>query len=242
MFNQDLESSLESILSNNQIIVTESLTTPSRPGKKPRPVWIVTGNISGLETFFRENGGRKFRGNWSFIENPSNMIAEELSQNGRKSFAEEFENTIARKKAKAERYEGYSENATKRAETQFERAQKIGAMIPMGQPILVGHYSEKKHRRDIARIDSGMRSGVEESKKAEHFDWKSNSLKDRASQMHSRSYVGNRIDELTAEINSLTRMGRVDGPCMCVAKEKIEFFKAQLLKMVDRTERSQSIA
>jgi hypothetical protein len=26
-------------------------------------------------------------------------------------------------------------------------------MIPMGQPILVGHHSEKRHRRNLARVD-----------------------------------------------------------------------------------------
>lgn len=31
----------------------------------------------------------------------------------------------------------------------------------MGQPILVGHHSERRHRRDIAKIDSSMRKGIE---------------------------------------------------------------------------------
>src|SRR5436305_853670 len=31
----------------------------------------------------------------------------------------------------------------------------------MGQPILVGHHSEKRHRRDIAKIDNGMRKTIE---------------------------------------------------------------------------------
>jgi hypothetical protein len=32
-------------------------------------------------------------------------------------------------------------------------------MIPMGQPILVGHHSEGRHRRDLRRIDDGYRKG-----------------------------------------------------------------------------------
>jgi hypothetical protein len=34
-------------------------------------------------------------------------------------------------------------------------------MIPFGQPILVGHHSEGRARRDQGRIESGMRAGVE---------------------------------------------------------------------------------
>lgn len=36
-----------------------------------------------------------------------------------------------------------------------ERARSIADMIPMGQPILVGHHSQRRHERDIARITSG---------------------------------------------------------------------------------------
>ena len=32
------------------------------------------------------------------------------------------------------------------------RASAIAAMIPFGQPILVGHHSERRHRRDASRI------------------------------------------------------------------------------------------
>lgn len=39
----------------------------------------------------------------------------------------------------------------------------------MGQPILVGHHSERRHRRDIKRIDQAMGKAVEEQKKAEYY-------------------------------------------------------------------------
>jgi hypothetical protein len=39
-------------------------------------------------------------------------------------------------------------------------------MIPFGQPILVGHHSEGRHRRDIGRIDGAMRRGCESADKA----------------------------------------------------------------------------
>lgn len=40
-------------------------------------------------------------------------------------------------------------------------------MIPAGQPVLVGHHSEGRHRRDLARADNHRRVGMELSERAE---------------------------------------------------------------------------
>jgi hypothetical protein len=87
---------------------------------------------------------------------------------------EEYE---AKKAARIERLRARSERATRAANAAISRSREIGSHIPMGQPILVGHHSEKRHRRDIARIDAGMRKGfalAEEAKalarRAEHAE------------------------------------------------------------------------
>jgi hypothetical protein len=54
------------------------------------------------------------------------------------------------------------------AERRFDAAHKIAHNIPFGQPVLVGHHSERHHRRDLARIDSNMSRGVEDHKMAQH--------------------------------------------------------------------------
>ena len=73
---------------------------------------------------------------------------------------------IQRRLAKAERFAGYAANANKSSAQAFGTANAIADMIPMGQPILVGHHSERGHRRDIARIDSNMRKGIDDGKDA----------------------------------------------------------------------------
>jgi hypothetical protein len=40
------------------------------------------------------------------------------------------------------------------ASSAFAAEQRISSVIPLGQPVLVGHHSERRHRRDIARIQS----------------------------------------------------------------------------------------
>jgi len=76
----------------------------------------------------------------------------------------------AKKDARIARYEKYSENAQARSNEAYERQQAIGSHIPMGQPILVGHHSERGARRDQARMHNLMDRSVEEQKKAEHWE------------------------------------------------------------------------
>jgi hypothetical protein len=42
-------------------------------------------------------------------------------------------------------------------------------MIPLGQPILIGHHSEKRHRKDLTRIDEHLAKAKEHHDKAEYF-------------------------------------------------------------------------
>ena len=74
-----------------------------------------------------------------------------------------------RQEEKKERYLDLAERADREAQAQRRRSDQIADMIPMGQPILVGHHSEKRHRRDLDRIHSGMRKSIEATEKAEHY-------------------------------------------------------------------------
>jgi hypothetical protein len=66
-----------------------------------------------------------------------------------------------RLEARAERLRGAAHGAFKRADMS-----EAATGIPFGQPILVGHHSEGRHRAAIARADRAMRKGVELSKAA----------------------------------------------------------------------------
>jgi len=70
-----------------------------------------------------------------------------------------------RRETRRDRLERASAAARAEAERAFGTAHRIGDAIPFGQPILVGHHSEGRHRRDIQRIDTAMRRGVEASKR-----------------------------------------------------------------------------
>ena len=44
--------------------------------------------------------------------------------------------------------------------------------IPFGQPILVGHHSEQRHRKHLKRIDAKVQKGFDASNKAEYYEGK----------------------------------------------------------------------
>lgn len=48
----------------------------------------------------------------------------------------------------------------------FANADRMADMMN-GQPILIGHHSEKRHRRDIRRMENNMRKGCELAKEAD---------------------------------------------------------------------------
>jgi hypothetical protein len=68
--------------------------------------------------------------------------------------------------ARRDRLQRGSERARREAETAHGAATRIWGAIPMGQPILVGHHSERRHRRDLARADRAMRKSVEADKRS----------------------------------------------------------------------------
>lgn len=58
----------------------------------------------------------------------------------------------------------------------FERGRQATEHIPLGQPILVGHHSEARHRRAIERSDAGMRAGIESHNMARHHESKADGI------------------------------------------------------------------
>lgn len=75
----------------------------------------------------------------------------------------------AARQAKADRYRDYAERAAGRSAAAMDREHAIADMIPAGQPLLVGHHSERHHRRDMARMDNLIRKAVEEDGKAAYW-------------------------------------------------------------------------
>jgi DNA repair exonuclease SbcCD ATPase subunit len=84
--------------------------------------------------------------------------------------------TRERRERRAARRREWAESRAQKAAAAREGTDRIAGMIPMGQPILVGHHSEKRHRRDIERADNGMRRGLEHQAKAHEMSSRADNI------------------------------------------------------------------
>ena len=75
-----------------------------------------------------------------------------------------------------ERLEARAARLRREGESRIAGAKRIADVIPMGQPILVGHHSEKRHRRDIDRIHNGFSKGYGALKEADDLDRRAESV------------------------------------------------------------------
>ena len=74
-----------------------------------------------------------------------------------------------RQEYKKELYQERAEQAEQRSQAHYKRRNDLASVIPMGQPILIGHHSEKRHRKDLDKIDNEMRKSIQESEKADYY-------------------------------------------------------------------------
>lgn len=74
-----------------------------------------------------------------------------------------------RKEARIDRMEERAARAQAESAAASHAAHEIMRLIPPGQPILVGHHSERHHRRDLDKIDRNMHKSIEAGEKAAYY-------------------------------------------------------------------------
>ncbi len=81
----------------------------------------------------------------------------------------------ARQEAKRERYEELAQKNRDQAHQRHKTADQMAGVM-QGQPILIGHHSEKRHRSDINKMHNNMHKGLEHTKTAEYYDRKADGV------------------------------------------------------------------
>lgn len=121
------------------------------------------------------------------------------------SAAEQDQANRDRAAHRAERRDAQAERAQARADAGGAAADQILSNIPMGQPILVGHHSERRHRRDLARAEQGIRTAVEEGQRAESLRESADRARRAAEGQVSTVTLANRIGRNEAELRKVRR-------------------------------------
>ena len=129
---------------------------------------------------------------------------------------ERLENKVARRQE-------WAEKAAQRSTASFNHAHNLVKDIPLGQPILIGHHSERAHRRVIDRMGAAMDKGCELSNKAEMHESKAANLdamldkaifsddSDAIEAIQARIEANEASREKMKKINALYRKGDAAG-------------------------------
>ncbi len=109
-----------------------------------------------LDEEVRIDDGRSFS---AFHFRADELRAEELPARGRADYAERVER-------RRDRLENGAAKASAEAEGRFKRMHAMAGII-QGEPVKIGHHSERRHRRDLARMDRDLGKGVEAHRRSE---------------------------------------------------------------------------
>lgn len=92
-------------------------------------------------------------------------------------------NSQERAANKAEKLEGYATNAEKRSESYYEASKEGKDFLVLGEPIKIGHHSERRHRKLIERNWQRMGKSIEEGEKAKEYERRAEYWKEKANKI-----------------------------------------------------------
>lgn len=112
-------------------------------------------------------------------------------------------NCQERAKRKAEKYEQAAINADRRSNEFFQKSEKHADFLSLGEPIKVGHHSERRHRKMIEDAWNNTGKMVAEMDKAEAYRdkaeaWERHSEDINLSMPESIEYYRDRLEKATA--------------------------------------------
>ncbi len=145
--------------------------------------------------------------------------------------AERLEDRADALRAKAERRDA-------EATARLAAADAIADRIPLGQPILVGHHSERGHRADLKRIHNHMDRFVEAYGEARNAERASKAADGHMARREAPLVVARRIERLETDPRRTTAVlqgrsaaygGRIpDGEWKAQLEANVEHVEAQL--------------
>ena len=143
------------------------------------------------------------------------------------TYAERMKRKSAWLERGARHREEWSGTTEHRSNQAYEKSIEISDRMEIGQPILVGHHSEKRHWRDIQRICNATNRASEEAALAKDHAGKATTLRAMANQRDNPAFCTRRMEEAKALIRKLEREGRTDSRSHTEAQEKLAYWQAR---------------
>lgn len=110
--------------------------------------------------------------------------------------------TRERRELRAARLTEWADKREVRAEAAAEKAHDLAGMLPMGQPILVGHHSQRGHERHIRNVNRAYSQAAENAEMARSMHSKAANIT-AAAEHAIYSDDGDAIERLSTRIVTL---------------------------------------
>lgn len=118
---------------------------------------------------------------------------------------DEDKSLMERAEERADRFSDYSDKRAQDAVTARNAVSAIAENIPFGQPILVGHHSESRARKDAERIENGMRRSIKMWDTSEYWERRAAAALRHAEYKEQPAVRHRRIKKLEAELRKQER-------------------------------------
>ncbi|MFI9772093.1 DUF3560 domain-containing protein [Streptomyces sp. NPDC052415] len=121
------------------------------------------------------------------------------------SFAEREAARVDAAEDRAQRYADRAGRAAASSQSARDASDRIGERFWMGQPVLVGHYSEGRARRDQERMHTAMRKSIAEGERAGYWANRAQAAKAYERYRNNPGRILRRIEKLEAERRGVLR-------------------------------------
>ncbi|MEU9120600.1 DUF3560 domain-containing protein [Streptomyces sp. NPDC048506] len=131
-----------------------------------------------------------------------------IDETDRRTFAEAESDRVERAEDRAQRFGQYADNAATRSEAAWKSSHEISERFAFGQPILIGHHSEGRARRDHARMDNAMRKSIGERDRADHWTGRAQAAANYERFRKDPRRTLRRLDKLRADLRAVEKWQR----------------------------------
>lgn len=149
-----------------------------------------------------------------------NPRAEDLALKLCGDIGDEDTTVSERAEERADRFEDYSSKRAVEASQTADSVQQLANGIPFGQPILVGHHSERRARKDAQRIEDGMRKSISLFETSEYWVRRAQGVISSANYGDKPAVRARRIKKLEAERRAQVRSFTPKNPNQIITQQR----------------------
>ncbi|MEU0181446.1 DUF3560 domain-containing protein [Streptomyces sp. NPDC006207] len=131
-------------------------------------------------------------------------VTVEIDETQARSFAEAEEERNERAVDRALSFGERAGRAASQSEADWAAGRRLGQVL-QGEPIKVGHHSEGRHRRDLARMDTLARRSIDGQKKADYLQGRADASAHYEQHRTNPARTLRRIEKLQADVRGNER-------------------------------------